>query len=40
MSSGATVCNWCTFPAGCGHWVQQERLDEVNALLVDWLTSL
>ena len=25
---------------GCGHWVQQERADEVNRLLVDWLTSL
>lgn len=22
---------------GCGHWVQQERADEVNALLVEWL---
>jgi pimeloyl-ACP methyl ester carboxylesterase len=22
---------------GCGHWVQQERPEEVNALLVDWL---
>jgi len=25
---------------GCGHWVQQEGADEVNRLLVDWLTSL
>ncbi|MEO0712502.1 MAG: alpha/beta hydrolase [Pseudomonadota bacterium] len=25
---------------GCGHWTQQERADEVNHLLVDWLTSL
>jgi pimeloyl-ACP methyl ester carboxylesterase len=25
---------------GCGHWVQQERADQVNDLLVDWLTSL
>ncbi|ARH91271.1 MULTISPECIES: alpha/beta fold hydrolase [Streptomyces] len=25
---------------GCGHWVQQERPTEVNALLLDWLTSL
>jgi pimeloyl-ACP methyl ester carboxylesterase len=24
---------------GCGHWVQQERPDEVNRLLVDWLHS-
>ena len=22
---------------GCGHWVQQERPDEVNALLLEWL---
>ena len=25
---------------GCGHWTQQERPDEVNALLVDWLGRL
>jgi len=25
---------------GCGHWVQQERADEVNRLLVDWLKAL
>ena len=25
---------------GCGHWVQQERAEDVNRLLVDWLTSL
>ncbi|MGW7576304.1 alpha/beta fold hydrolase [Streptomyces sp. NPDC054765] len=25
---------------GCGHWVQQERPEEVNRLLVDWLRSL
>ncbi|HVV77523.1 MAG TPA: alpha/beta hydrolase [Mycobacteriales bacterium] len=24
----------------CGHWVQQEKPDEVNELLVDWLKSL
>lgn len=23
--------------AGCGHWTQQERPDEVNALLIPWL---
>lgn len=22
----------------CGHWTQQERPDEVNAILIDWLT--
>ena len=22
---------------GCGHWIQQERPDEVNRLLVQWL---
>ncbi|MEU9384698.1 alpha/beta hydrolase [Streptomyces sp. NPDC048279] len=26
--------------AGCGHWTQQERPHEVNAALVDFLTSL
>jgi pimeloyl-ACP methyl ester carboxylesterase len=25
---------------GCGHWVQQERADEVNALLLGWLDGL
>ncbi|MFI0240310.1 alpha/beta fold hydrolase [Streptomyces sp. NPDC016845] len=25
---------------GCGHWIQQERPDEVNRLLTDWLGSL
>jgi pimeloyl-ACP methyl ester carboxylesterase len=25
---------------GCGHWVQQERPDEVNRLLTDWLAAL
>ncbi|MFE9680167.1 alpha/beta fold hydrolase [Streptomyces sp. NPDC006285] len=25
---------------GCGHWVQQERPDEVNRLLTDWLRTL
>ena len=25
---------------GCGHWTQQERPAEVNALLVDWLAKL
>ncbi len=25
---------------GCGHWTQQERPDEVNALLMPWLESL
>ncbi|MGW8378396.1 alpha/beta fold hydrolase [Streptomyces sp. ODS28] len=25
---------------GCGHWVQQERPKETNALLLDWLASL
>ncbi|WAU83497.1 alpha/beta hydrolase [Streptomyces sp. Qhu-G9] len=25
---------------GCGHWVQQERPDEVNRLLTTWLRSL
>ena len=25
---------------GCGHWIQQERPDEVNRLLTNWLTAL
>ena len=25
---------------GCGHWTQQEKPDEVNALLVPWLKAL
>ena len=25
---------------GCGHWTQQERPKEVNALLIPWLKSL
>jgi pimeloyl-ACP methyl ester carboxylesterase len=25
---------------GVGHWTQQERPDEVNALLLDWLARV
>jgi pimeloyl-ACP methyl ester carboxylesterase len=25
---------------GCGHWIQQERPDETNRLLIDWLRAL
>ncbi|MFF1505671.1 alpha/beta fold hydrolase [Streptomyces sp. NPDC058316] len=25
---------------GCGHWIQQERPEEVNRLLTDWLATL
>ncbi|MEU5324470.1 alpha/beta hydrolase [Streptomyces sp. NPDC021056] len=25
---------------GCGHWIQQERPDDVNRLLTDWLATL
>ncbi len=25
---------------GCGHWVQQERAEEINRLLTEWLASL
>ena len=25
---------------GCGHWMQQERAEDVNRLLVDWLKTL
>jgi pimeloyl-ACP methyl ester carboxylesterase len=23
---------------GCGHWTQQEKPDELNRLMVDWLS--
>lgn len=26
--------------AGCGHWTQQERPDEVNAALLDFLAGV
>ncbi|WP_030256036.1 alpha/beta fold hydrolase [Streptomyces violens] len=29
----------CHLLEGCGHWIQQERADEVNRLLIDWLRS-
>ncbi|GGU61184.1 hypothetical protein GCM10010211_27640 [Streptomyces albospinus] len=25
---------------GCGHWIQQERRDEVSRLLTKWLADL
>ncbi|QKV98090.1 alpha/beta hydrolase [Streptomyces sp. NA02950] len=25
---------------GCGHWIQQERPEEINRLLIEWLDSL
>ena len=25
---------------GCGHWTQQEKPEEVNAILIDWLKRL
>jgi pimeloyl-ACP methyl ester carboxylesterase len=25
---------------GCGHWIQQERPDDLNRILVDWLNAL
>ena len=24
--------------AGCGHWTQQEKPAELNAILIDWLS--
>ncbi|MFF5720784.1 alpha/beta fold hydrolase [Streptomyces buecherae] len=30
----------CHLIDGCGHWVQQERPDEVTRLLLDWLGAL
>jgi pimeloyl-ACP methyl ester carboxylesterase len=23
----------------CGHWTQQERADDVNTLIIDWLSK-
>jgi pimeloyl-ACP methyl ester carboxylesterase len=25
---------------GCGHWIQQERTQEINRILIDWLASV
>jgi pimeloyl-ACP methyl ester carboxylesterase len=25
---------------GCGHWIQQERPEEINRLLTGWLNTL
>lgn len=25
---------------GCGHWIQQERPEEINRILIDWLAAL
>ncbi|MER6298734.1 alpha/beta hydrolase [Kitasatospora sp. NPDC001539] len=30
----------CHLLEGCGHWIQQERADDVNRLLVEWLDAL
>ncbi|MFE6225979.1 alpha/beta hydrolase [Streptomyces sp. NPDC057854] len=30
----------CHILEGCGHWIEQERPDEVNRLLTDWLATL
>ncbi|MEU6478152.1 alpha/beta hydrolase [Streptomyces sp. NPDC047017] len=30
----------CHLVDSCGHWIQQERPEEVNGLLVDWLAAL
>ncbi|WUW92803.1 alpha/beta fold hydrolase [Streptomyces sp. NBC_01451] len=46
--AGAIDAHPVTLPAltgshileGCGHWIQQERPEETNALLSDWLKSL
>ena len=34
------LCSGNHILPGCGHWVQQERADDVNRLLLDWLSSL
>ncbi|MCZ4120916.1 alpha/beta fold hydrolase [Streptomyces sp. H39-S7] len=30
----------CHLLDGCGHWIQQERPDETNRLLIEWLAAL
>ncbi|MFE4723485.1 alpha/beta fold hydrolase, partial [Streptomyces sp. NPDC056728] len=25
---------------GCGHWIQQERGEDVNRILIEWLAGL
>jgi len=25
--------------AGCGHWTQQEKPAELNAIMIDWLSQ-
>jgi len=40
MRQHVTDLRGCHVLAGCGHWIQQERPDEVNALLLPWLKGL
>jgi pimeloyl-ACP methyl ester carboxylesterase len=40
MRSFATDLRGVHVLRGCGHWTQQERPAEVNALLIPWLKGL
>jgi pimeloyl-ACP methyl ester carboxylesterase len=40
MAQHATKLQGVHVLEGCGHWTQQERAAEVNAILVDWLKGL
>ena len=40
MKENLSDLRGATLLEGCGHWTQQERPDEVNALLLDWLGGL
>lgn len=40
MKENLSDLHGATLLEGCGHWTQQERPDEVNALLLDWLGGL
>ncbi|MGT2509248.1 alpha/beta fold hydrolase [Cupriavidus basilensis] len=38
LASGALHRDWCLVP-GAGHWVQYERPQEVNQLLLRWFSG-
>jgi pimeloyl-ACP methyl ester carboxylesterase len=40
MKENLSDLRGATLLEDCGHWTQQERPDEVNALLLDWLGAL
>jgi pimeloyl-ACP methyl ester carboxylesterase len=40
MDGHVTDLRETVFVEGAGHWVQQERPDEVNAALLGWLAQV